>query len=482
MGVYKQLNNVKYYNKNGQRIDPFCHDDFTAMLYDNAASVTSALLEFTGGEFITPYSNSLACITDYFADIEQDPLTEEPMFLTQEISFELYMGSQDDSVLVDLTEGDYYNPPTWNLAVDFRSDDASATITQKTDSQTNKKYWNIAIPAVTLPSVESSDDTINVSYNNSTRVYDVKADIRSDDASLKVSHKTDASTQKQYFNIETAPAEAQSLKTNGLNAQGFSINYAPASNSNNYCWFVSQNKYVPLIEINAANLGKSSIVFEVMGREDSFGYYAKYYFSSRKFISGTHGAGVSGTENPNSPGDYYPICYSFLGSCEMVATRAEDYFDPSDIVVVEQGHVGSTSKYTIYKKQRKQSTTSYLNAEFFIVNVLMHDTDSYCDIKYYMTTRALSRHISSAVFPISGDKFHYYIDETNNRIYEWDSTSSTYVDITGTNTGKILKSSYIPIEMASNYAEVGVTTFTDYGTGETHNIADYAVPATFTNS
>lgn len=473
MGVYKQLNNVKYYNKNGQRIDPFCQDDF---------SVTTALLDFTGGEFITPYSNSLACITNYFADIEQDPLTEEPIFLPQEINFELYMGSQDDSVLVDLTEGDANNPPYWNLAVDFRSDDSSVSITQKTDSQTNKKYWNIAIPAVTLPSVESSDNTVKVSYNSSTQVYDVKADIRSDDASLKVSHKTDASTQEQYFNIETAPAEAQSLKTNGLKAQGFSINYHPTGNTSHYCWFVSQNKYVPLIEINATNLGKSSIVFEVMGREDSFGYYAKYYFSSRNYIGNTVGAGVSGTEKPNSPGDYYPVCYSFLGSCEMVSINGGDYFDPSDIVVVEQGHLGSRSKYTIYKKQRKLSTTSALDAEFFIVNVLMHDTDSYCDIKYYMTTRALSRHISSATFPISGDKFHFYIDETNNRIYEWNSTSSTYVDITGTDAGKILKSSYIPIEMASNYAEVGVTTFTDYGTGETHNIADYAVSATFTNS
>lgn len=566
MGVYKQLNNVKYYNKNGQRIDPFCHDDFTAMLYDNAASVTSALLEFTGGEFITPYSNSLACFTDEYATIDQNDVTNEPVFLSQWINFELYMGSQDNSVLVDLTEGDEYNPPTWNLAVDLRSDDSSISIIQKTDSQTSNKYFDLAVNFPTIPEFPtfgSSDESLDITFNSSTNAYDFKSDIRSDDSSVNITQKTDgqtdkkyldlsvsvptlqssndsininydsvnnqydatldvrsdnttiyvkqktdANTNKSYLNIDVIKAEAQSLMTSGLRATGFSINYyyaryTPQGESSEKIlgWKVAQNSYVPLFRIFAHNNGKSSIMFEIIGREDTFGYYARYYFSSRiqnavyypeGISSVDYPAGISGstyTDNQNQTRTY-PYNYYFMGNCEMVASDRADVFNPSDIVVVECGSNSSNganetgSVYMIYKKIRQAPGSGNLSNDFFTINTLCYDKPSYCDIQFYFCSEPVHKYASTSLFPATGNTGELYVDTTNKKVYKWDTSSNAYVEYESDFNYRLFDNSFIPFEAvlsspSAPFTTVGLTTFTDRLTGETKNIADYAISATF---
>lgn len=263
------------------------------------------------------------------------------------------------------------------------------------------------------------DDVEGVNYIN----LESNIDIRSDDNSVNITKETDSETNQPYFNlqVENHP-QALGLVTYGLKVQAFSINYA------NYLAYKDQ--YVPLCEIYAHNIGKSCVTFEFIGREDSYGFMARYYFSSRCW------------DTSDLTKDY-----SFTGCCVQTSENAEQYFDKDNIVLVDAGKHYNTQtsknerKYIIYFKIKSERWSDVANPltthtsgsyvpTFFLINVLYEDTNTYANIKWFFTG--------------------------SNPISE---------NVVNLQPGSISQ-----------------TTFTSITDNTTKNIADYAIPATFTNS
>lgn len=470
--LYKEFDNVRMYNRSGKKLDPFCvnHVDIAAWVDDNNIAVTNAVVNSTNGEFVAVYSNTLECYTDYYAEINDE--NDTPYFQSQEVVVELHLDSSDESVIVDRHNADSQNPPYFDLSVDFRSDDNSVSISQKTDSVTDKKYFDLSVPEPVIPTISSSNNSVLIENNNNN--YDIKADLRSDDTSLTVIQKTDSVTNKEYFNLQKSPVEAQSLITNGIKATGFYSNYPLTAGVKK--WATSVNAYIPLFEIDSTNIGKSSLIFEVIGREDNFGYYAKYYFSSRRSSIGSGlPAGSSGTQYvENGETKTHPIQYYFMGNCAMVAPERSTIFDVSDIVVVECGHTSGHSIYRIYRKVRSGLM------DFFAVNVLCHDTPTYCNIKFYYCGAKVNSYNDVSLFPAVGssDK-EIYVDQTNKKVYVWNG--QRYVLSENSTHYRVFNPAYINLEPSTD-SSISETTFIDPTDNTAKNIVDYAVSATFTNS
>lgn len=260
------------------------------------------------------------------------------------------------------------------------------------------------------------------------------------------------------------------LSINGVRAQNFTVNYG------NYS--ASKNSYVPICEIEAFNYGKAALCFEIIGREDSYGFSAKYYFSSRCWEDYDCDAGASLESN-----------FSFLGSCYMNSAYGKQYFDKGDIVVVEAGHKTKNSKrgskYIIYRKIKSAVWGDINNAlithsatatmsNFYIINVLYEDSQSYCIIKWYYTGQEIQSFSSRQAFPATGSSLYTYVATDTGLAYVW--SNNEYILSSRKEDSFIGNTSY-----ARLYSTVGRTTFTDYNSGTTKNIADYAVSATFTN-
>lgn len=161
------------------------------------------------------------------------------------------------------------------------------------------------------------------------------------------------------------------LYLSGIRAQWFGVNYNG--------FMADQDTYVPICYIESNNLGKAQACFEIISREDSHGYYAKYMFSSRY---------VSATGN-----------FSFLGCNLMLSPNGAQWFDDTSIVVlpVEEGAIVNghrRSKYMIMKKVKyatRFSVDHYVYfPDFFIVNVLFEDAPNYSTVKWFTTVQGAS--------------------------------------------------------------------------------------------
>lgn len=181
--------------------------------------------------------------------------------------------------------------------------------------------------------LESSDNTIDVQTTETG--HDIKV----------AQNIIDTLNNKQDIPI------AGGLRTNGIEARYFGINLSGYPDT--CITGVHINDYIPLFEIYAFNGGKSQLSFELISREDSAGYYSKFFFASR------------GTSFIFIRTDYYN---------KPVIASGEGYFDKNAIVVVQD-----SDRYLICKKTLKTDFDAY------IVNDFYRDSSSYCKIQRYTT-------------------------------------------------------------------------------------------------
>lgn len=394
--IFKQMPNIKEYNKDGSKIDPFC-------CAEGASNNGAPQMSYDG-----------ALVNDMY-------------IWSETLRINNYVDTYGDH--------DEYNYVDIAINLELTSSDGSVTISQTTAVDDNTGF---SYPVIDL---SVNPETIDLS-----QVYQ------------KLDEKVDKS-------------EVLGLNVNGVRSAAFAVNYGNTS--------AAKNSYVPICEVEAFNYGKSSLCFEIIGREDSFGFTAKYYFSSRCWEDVDCSAGASQESN-----------FSFLGSCYINSGNGEQYFDNDDIVVVETGHKTKNSKrgskYVIYRKIRSAVWGDINNAivshsatatmsNFYIINVLYEDTPGYCTIKWYYTGDTVESYPNRSSFPAQGLPNYVYLANDTKFVYRWQS--GDYVLSTNKTDLLVNDSSYL--RLSSN---VGRTTFTDYNDGTTKNIADYATSATFINS
>lgn len=145
------------------------------------------------------------------------------------------------------------------------------------------------------------------------------------------------------------------LITSGLSAHYFGVNHFTSG-----LIHVTDGQYIPLIQSIGINLGKIQIIFEVIGREDSGTYYAKYLLSDR-----------TGGVNPKL------ICLDYWSD--------NSAFTYEDIVLVNRG--GSPDQYPngtftleVYKRYNYRASNPI---DFFIVNVVAENASNYSTQHYY---------------------------------------------------------------------------------------------------
>lgn len=429
MSVYKKLNNVKYYNRNGEKIDPFCHEKFSSLLEENIDDLLSAFIEYTYGDLIYLTSSTLN-IGNYYEAASYSSING---WQSQVLSVDVNLRSSNDSIDID------YNSTYTNyvdLKVDLRSDDSSVNISQEIDPQTDKTYFNLEV------------ESENVDFSHIYAALDEKVN----------------------------KVEVQNLNTNGLRAQGFSINYG----RNDVWWQAATDTYIPICTITSTNLGKFAVGFEILGREDSFGYSARYYASGRKMTDAVSGPDAMSGTIENNVAQYN---YAFLGCCSMVASIRESIFNPADIVIVEQGHKRvsnvNTSQYTIYRKVRKGGNNA---SDFFIINVLYQDTPNYCTIKWYYTSPVINKYNSLSLFPAIGEETQLYVDTSTNKVYRYNTTSNTYNESTAASDLRAIDPNLIGLpggQRDSSAANIGVTTYTDIYDNTDKSISTHGFSAVF---
>lgn len=144
----------------------------------------------------------------------------------------------------------------------------------------------------------------------------------------------------------------------GLITSGLSVHYFGVNHFNSGLVSVTNGQYIPLIQSIGINLGKIQIIFEVIGREDSGTYYAKYLLSDR-----------TGGVDPKL------ICLEYWSNSAA--------FTYKDVVLVNRG--GSPDQYpngtfTLEVYKRYNSAASI---DFFIVNVVAENASNYSTQHYY---------------------------------------------------------------------------------------------------
>lgn len=182
--------------------------------------------------------------------------------------------------------------------------------------------------------IYSSDQSVDVTEVNEGE-YDLKV---SQDIIDLINSKQDA-------------PNAGGLRTDGIESLWFGINISGYPDT--AITGVHAGDYIPLFEINAFNAGKAQLGFEIISREDTAGYYSKFFFVAR------------GNNFLFLRTDYYnkPVISSGVG-----------YFAPDAIVIVQDGQ-----RYLICKK------TLQTGFDAFIVNQLYRDSESYSITKRYTT-------------------------------------------------------------------------------------------------
>lgn len=169
------------------------------------------------------------------------------------------------------------------------------------------------------------------------------ADFISSDGSIMI----DPVTPKGY-DLKTKPKSLGGLNYTGLHSHYFAKNLISGNIS---------GKYIPLIKIKSVNIGKMSVMFEILDRETTqmHNYYGKYYFNAR-----------SGATNLS--------CIDFYDNGPNECMR----FD--DIVYVKTDQ----SNVIIYKRIRSTAE------EYFIVNVIFENASCYSLQSYYSTVNNLT--------------------------------------------------------------------------------------------
>jgi hypothetical protein len=200
--------------------------------------------------------------------------------------------------------------------------------------------------------IDSADQSVTCTYDSENNSYDlaVAESIRNE------------IRNKQNINIGAG------LIMSGIRCQYFCVNYHLQSNGTTVSNYTAAgNSYVPICDIVTTNIGKSQVCFEVISREDTFGYTAKYFFAS-KWLGST-------SPDPN---------FVFMGCNYMNSPRTELYFDQDSLVVVPFAQ-GTTSYYRIYKKNHVNGAY-----DFFLINVLFEDVPTYATIKWYTNVQTAS--------------------------------------------------------------------------------------------
>lgn len=136
--------------------------------------------------------------------------------------------------------------------------------------------------------------------------------------------------------------------TNGLSAHFYRVGTGSSAGS------FTQNTWIPIIMSTSNNIGKCSVEFEILGREDGKTSYGKYYVNH-----------MTNTTNKL-------LCLSFY-------SEDTDHFDYNDIRAAKYAIDNNNVTIVVYKKVRDVSDS------MFIVNILAENTTYYSTQHYFYT-------------------------------------------------------------------------------------------------
>lgn len=136
--------------------------------------------------------------------------------------------------------------------------------------------------------------------------------------------------------------------TNGLSAHFYRVGTGSSAGS------FTQNTWIPIIISTSSNIGKCSVEFEILGREDGKTSYGKYYVNH-----------MTNTTNKL-------LCLSFY-------SEDTDHFDYNDIRAAKYAIDNNNVTIVVYKKVRDVSDS------MFIVNILAENTTYYSTQHYFYT-------------------------------------------------------------------------------------------------
>lgn len=136
--------------------------------------------------------------------------------------------------------------------------------------------------------------------------------------------------------------------TNGLSAHYYRVGTGSSAGS------FTQNTWIPIIMSTSSNIGKCSVEFEILGRENGKTSYSKYYVNH-----------MTNTTNKL-------LCLSFY-------SEDTDHFDYNDIRAAKYAIDNNNVTIVVYKKVRA------VDDSMFIVNILAENSTVYSTQHYFYT-------------------------------------------------------------------------------------------------